>query len=81
MQPPYVQRDTAWLIGAAAMGLTNSDALMLWANVTVLLVPPGAQIAIMGWLLKPELDKIPGYSQCLIEALQTGNCYTTREPA
>lgn len=65
----------------AATGLANSDALMLWVNVTALLVPPGAQIAIMGWLLKPEPDKIPDYLQYPIEALQTGSCYTTKEPA
>ena len=62
------------------MGLTNSDALMLWANVTVLLALPGVRTATMGWLLKPEPDKIPDYLLCLIEELQTGNCYTTREP-
>ena len=80
MQPPYVLRDTVWYIGAAARESTSFVARILWANVIVPLVRPGAQTAIMGWSSKPGPDKIPGYFVPRIEELLTGKCCTTREP-
>jgi IS5 family transposase len=77
---PICSADTVWYIGAAARESTSFVARILWANVIVPLVRPGAQTAIMEWSLKPGPDKIPGYLVPRTGVLLTGKVYTTREP-
>ena len=62
------------------MVLISSVAHMLWASVIVPSVLLGAQIVIMGWLLKPGPDKTLDYLAHLTVELQTGKSYTTRGP-